>query len=1478
MRIPGSRSHCGRPAGRSAFCILHSALCILLSLLPASADALRLEKWDGLKPDPALAREGRPSLAWSDIEKTTTAAAQDAPADWSRYRTLRFAAHLETPTDSVLTLVINSENPESDGPDYYSFAFPTNFQGWRDFVLPLDTLSAARKPLGWNQVGKVFFSSNWAHKLDPQTVVHLAGITLDTDLPPGMDRPAGELLTNRGFEMDGNADGMPDGWGGGRWEGEAKISLDTAAAHTGRCSARIDGDAKGRTGLSVGFEGEAADAAAVYLLSAWVKCTGASEHPLRTSARITSVGAGDAVLKSDYRVCDSGPFDWRRYEWLVIIPEGTQRFNLVLFHHGAGTAWWDDVSLRKARRVKALAPAQYALVADGRPAFRWEAAPGEASLVVTPAGDPARARRYPAAAGTFTLPEALPLGREYQWRVETAGADGGLSIALAADGNEPARFYAGTWEARMEPLKKQIAGYRALLEPLRALAERNKMWDAFSLLAKAVEQGERLCAAPPADPAQARAELDAILAELEYTAPWWQRLFLGDKGLFADLDLSRPGREKVRAAAAAEDWPAARAALLAYYRARKGLSYYAKHERPPARTPAVTSHAGAEALCTHKMEIHSYKEPTFDLGPDFNWHVFPNIDVEWPTKIHRHFHWSTLAAAYRQTGSEKYSGEIVQQLLDWAKDNPMERWNPERRRWSWSTLNATVRIYSSWIDSWLQIRDSAAWNADAQFVFLSSLREHGRFLMANHANQGNWVVAEARGLVELGIMFPEFQEAQAWRDEGFRRLRGELAVQVLSDGVHVERTPGYHGMTLDCFMQPVRLALLNKVDVAGRDEFVRKLEQMHEFYLYGSKPNRKMEQIGDSNMMSVDGRLREGWNLFRREDMQWVLTGGKEGRPPVHRSYAFNGAGQYVSRSAWNDANALWSILDWGGFLGHCHDDMGHLSLYAHGTEMLVDTGIYAYAGSVNRPFHGTVGHNTVLVDQKSQKHRDPLTARWASTGQFDVFHGTTDNSEPLIHERTMAFRQPGDAGPGCWLVVDRLTGEGTHRLDQRWHATERLAGRADGAAVTLSGKPGIEAQPSLVIAGLARPGLQTAVVEGAVSYSWYKKIPVDVTQFTLETALPAGFATVLYPTPPGTPPAQVSLALVPVEMVGPSAADAAAGAQAAQHSNTPTLQHSNQPTALLATITDRGRTFRDLWLVNHAGKGILRVDGLETDARVLCVRTEGERLSWFLSEGSLLRRGGETLFQAGEKVDGAGAAPRGEALDLVCTAGRDVTFLAPGPAGAPGGATGAGAVTLNGAPFTGKRAGAQVQVGTVDAPAVPEPPHAPGGPRFEIEPPPPPLQASAVLQMLPADAALPAGAARVEAEAFAGQGGGQVEVTATKVGASEKSFLHWDSAGHWLEWKVPVAKAGRYRVLVRACTSEARVLRKLSVNGRTPAGCEALELAGTGGFSGNRDDWRIFLLDAPLGLPAGDALLRLENVDGASMNLDWVALAPAGG
>jgi len=1419
---------------------------LFLTSVSASAEDLILSKWDGLTADAAVLYEGKPALFWPDIAKKTSIPCQNPPGNWTPYAAFSFRVHSEKATDSRLSLIITSENEKTEGPDYYSLTFSSNFEGWRKFVFARETLGAAREPLGWDKIGRVFFSSNWAHRLDPETRIRIADFRLSTIPIPGTGKTSGELLTNRSFEIDGNHDDTPDGWSKSSFRTEAKIQLDRKVAHTGKSSVRIEGRPKCRAGLSVGFRQSHTDPEHVYLLSAWVKVDGKSNHPQRTSARLTSVNAEGRVLKSDYRFCGAGPYGWRRHQWLAGLPAESVRFNLVLFHHGGGTAWWDDVSLLRARPVTALSPEQNSTVGDGKPTFRWQSdGKGELSVSTDSAFDPAKTQTFAVTGKTFSPPEPLALGKTYYWRVILKGEVGelpGITVSKGEDrGHRTSQFFAGTWKQRSAPLREKVEKLEARLAPLNDFAQRNRMWDSFSLLAGAVKRADAFASTEPDNPAEAIQNLDEAWKELGYTLPWWEKIFLDDRSLFAGLDLERPGLEKVKGKASAGDYAAARLALLKYYKARKKPSWYSRFEEPLSRRPGNRIHRTADQYLTHRMPIHSYKEPVYDLGGDFDWHIFPTIDVEWPTKIHRHFHWRTIAGAYWQTGNEKYGEEIKQQLFDWAKDNPMERWDRFRYRWAWSTLNATVRIYSSWINAWLQVRHSDAWNEDAQFVFLTELREHGRFLMTHAARTGNWVVAEARGLVELGVLFPEFKEAKAWREEGFRRLKRELQKQVLEDGVHVERTPGYHSMTMSCFMDPVRLGHLNQVEGAGIDEFISKIEKMHELYLYGSKPNRRMAQIGDAGPMSADRFLRRGYEMFRRDDMRYVVSDGKEGRPPVHRSYAFDAAGFYVSRSAWCDRNALWSIIDWGGYLGHCHDDMGHISLYAYGSDLLIDSGRYSYAWPMRAPFHQTIGHNTVMVDRKTQKRRDPLEAQWISTGQFDYFRGLTDNSEPLRHERTLIFRQPGPTGPGYWLCMDRLTGKGRHRLDQRWHPFEDLKGEVAGSSVILSPKEGQKDLPSLVIANQSQKGMKTEIVPGAVSYAWYKKIPVDVAQFTFEKEMPATFLTVLYPTPPDFAPAKVSITRGTKE---------------------------GDITSVIVAIEDRGRKFNDQWHINHAGNNVFSAEAIETDARVVCLRKENGRLtSWFLVQGRRLLHEDKLLFQAASTVEGAGAEFTEKETATVCTDAKDVSFMA------------AGTMVLNGRQIEVTPEGGVIHLSSARAPAPSPVPRAEGEIKFEIEPPPPPMLASTVLKMLPAAEKPPQLDVKVEAESFTGQGGGSVTIAATKVGTSKKAFLHWDNAGHWLEWSFDIPKAGQRQLLIHACTAEYRALRKLTVNGKTPPGMEAMELTGTGGYSNDRDDWRTFMLvDAAgkpvaLGLQKGKTVIRLENVDSNSLNLDWLGL-----
>jgi hypothetical protein len=130
----------------------------------------------------------------------------------------------------------------------------------------------------------------------------------------------------------------------------------------------------------------------------------------------------------------------------------------------------------------------------------------------------------------------------------------------------------------------------------------------------------------------------------------------------------------------------------------------------------------------------------------------------------------------------------------------------------------------------------------------------------------------------------------------------------------------------------------------------------------------------------------------------------------------------------------------------------------------------------------------------------------------------------------------------------------------------------------------------------------------------------------------------------------------------------------------------------------------------------------------------------------------------------------------------------------------------------------------------------------------------------------------RAEAEAFSAQGGGEVRVREDKKGVIDKAISHWDAEGHWLEWQIPVARAGRYRLLMRYCAPHT-ARRRLAVNSVDLGECR---LPGSGGFGDAPGDWE-HAWAAPAGqtwevdLPAGTHTVRLENTDGKGLNLDYL-------
>jgi len=142
-------------------------------------------------------------------------------------------------------------------------------------------------------------------------------------------------------------------------------------------------------------------------------------------------------------------------------------------------------------------------------------------------------------------------------------------------------------------------------------------------------------------------------------------------------------------------------------------------------------------------------------------------------------------------------------------------------------------------------------------------------------------------------------------------------------------------------------------------------------------------------------------------------------------------------------------------------------------------------------------------------------------------------------------------------------------------------------------------------------------------------------------------------------------------------------------------------------------------------------------------------------------------------------------------------------------------------------------------------------------------------------------GVPMAQAESFAAQGGGKVQLRDDKLGSVGKAISHWDDRGHWLEWKLAVPRSGKYRLALRYCAPHEAV-RDLMVDGHAVKGASRLRLPSSGGFGGAAvDHWAHWVCRganrgiAAIQLTSGVHTVRLTNVGGKGLNLDYLAFVP---
>ena len=549
--------------------------------------------------------------------------------------------------------------------------------------------------------------------------------------------------------------------------------------------------------------------------------------------------------------------------------------------------------------------------------------------------------------------------------------------------------------------------------------------------------------------------------------------------LLSRLDLEAKGLEQVKQS---QDHPQKAAeALLAYYRQRASV-------RHPIDRAARAEFAGkpaeekdlnmADDALRHVFVGQPAYPPHF-CGEDIDWNSRPVPDNEWVWQLNRMYFWDAMGRVYWHTGEEKYAAAWCEQLLDWTRKNP----NDANHKYAWRSIEAGIRGHR-WTGLFQRFVDAPAFTPEVLVAFLNSCYDHAEFLMTSYRTGSNWGLMEAEGMAFIALTFPEFQQAETWKNEAFRRLNNEINLQVYPDGHQRELAMGYHLGCIDWFLRSYELAKMNGLTHAFSPAYLDRIEKMCEVPMKLGHPDGTNAQFGDAwagTPGQHSDRFRAWATLFGREDFRYLATAGKEGAPPAETAFSLPESGLYSMRSGW-DKDAICLVLKCGpDGGGHSQPDNGTFELYAGGRNLMPDAGSYIYSGDPEGRawFRQTQVHQSLTLNGKNSAYA-PTLHLWKPGKNQDVLVVENASYENLSHRRAVFF-----VDKRYFVIVDEAFGSGAGEVDLHFQLTP---GEALFDHKNLSVTSAFQEGWNVHVRSQPQPGLKLEQEEGWVSFVYTKK------------------------------------------------------------------------------------------------------------------------------------------------------------------------------------------------------------------------------------------------------------------------------------------------------------------------------------------------------------------------------------------------------
>lgn len=433
---------------------------------------------------------------------------------------------------------------------------------------------------------------------------------------------------------------------------------------------------------------------------------------------------------------------------------------------------------------------------------------------------------------------------------------------------------------------------------------------------------------------------------------------------------------------------------------------------PTILFPRRTHTNAANDLCVGRFQLLN---ETRELGRPVDWNPPSPPSLLWTFNLHYFNYIFQLKEA-----------EQIALCRDWTAANPLGKGV------GWHPYPTSLRIIN-WCKIEVQTPD-----------LLRSLYRQASYLYRATETHllGNHLLENARALVFAGCFFGAQGEAPMWMQRGLALYRKQTPEQVLADGGHFERSPMYHALVLEGYLDVINLLTPSH---PGRPFFAQTARRMIDFLASFTHPNGHIALFNDSTQeiaLSTETLI-----CYTRELI---------GYEPAKRS-AFPDSGYFV-----HERDSLYLAVD-GGPVGpdylpaHAHADIFSYELSVNGEPFVVDSGMYDYErGPMRNALRSTAAHNTVCVDNTDQVEcwdRFRVARRFAprnvSFEQSDTgsrFSGCFNGYEVLVgdgiqHQRAIEV----DDREQRVVVTDRLEGRGQHMVRSAIHLHPEVEAKRDG-------------------------------------------------------------------------------------------------------------------------------------------------------------------------------------------------------------------------------------------------------------------------------------------------------------------------------------------------------------------------------------------------------------------------------------------------